>query len=185
MSIRTAMTPANALASLALFLSLTGGAFATGVLPANSVGPKQLKKGAVTRPKLARGAVDSSKVKDGSLSPEDFGGDLPAGPPGPQGPVGPEGPMGPMSEPALDYESNAVSVPDTNTPTSLTVPCPAGQNVVSGGAFLQHPETGTGVGDSYPNGRTGWTADGINNSGTGAQQMTVYVICAAAGAVSP
>ena len=44
------LTYANVIASLALFIALGGAAVAAG-LPKNSVGPNQIKKGAVTRRK--------------------------------------------------------------------------------------------------------------------------------------
>jgi hypothetical protein len=51
----------NVIATLALFVALGGVAVAAG-LPKNSVGQKQLKRGAVTAAKLKRGAVTSGKI---------------------------------------------------------------------------------------------------------------------------
>jgi hypothetical protein len=72
------------LGMLALFIALGGTSYAAVKLPANSVGSKQLKAGAVT----------GAKVKDRSLTAADFGGQLPAGATGAQGPAGPAGPKG-------------------------------------------------------------------------------------------
>jgi hypothetical protein len=48
---------------------------------------------------IARNAVRSPKVLDGSLLARDFKpGELAGGPPGPQGPTGPQGPPGPQGE---------------------------------------------------------------------------------------
>jgi hypothetical protein len=47
-------SPAFVLSLIALFVSLAGGAYAAFTLPANSVGTKQIKNGAVTGSKLAR-----------------------------------------------------------------------------------------------------------------------------------
>ena len=58
---RPRLTYANVIASLALFVALGGSAVAAG-LAKNSVGPNQLKKGAVTAPKLAKQAVTSGKI---------------------------------------------------------------------------------------------------------------------------
>jgi hypothetical protein len=84
-------SPAMAVALLALFVSLGGGAYAALKLPNNSVGPRQLKRGAVTGPKIRNDAVTSAKVKDASLLAKDFkAGQLPRGAqglPGPQGPT--------------------------------------------------------------------------------------------------
>ena len=79
-------SPAMLVACLSLSIALGGTSYAAIVLPAGSVGTKQLKRGAVT----------SKKVKDYSLLKSDFkAGQLPAGPPGPAGPMGPSGAMGP------------------------------------------------------------------------------------------
>jgi hypothetical protein len=67
---------ANIVATLALVLAVTGGAYAATQLPKNSVGSKQ--------------------VKDSSLKAKDFKpGQLPAGATGPQGPAGAKGAAGP------------------------------------------------------------------------------------------
>lgn len=69
------------------------------ILPANSVGTKQLKKGAVTNKKIGKNAVTGAKVKNGSLRGTDFAaGQLPAGPQGPQGVQGVRGEPGPFSD---------------------------------------------------------------------------------------
>ncbi len=80
-------------ALLALFIALSGGAYAALRLPNASVGSAQLKPGAVTEAKLRDGSVTARKVKAGSLLAKDFkAGQLPAGAPGPQDPQGPAGP---------------------------------------------------------------------------------------------
>ena len=55
---------ANVLATVAVFLALGGGAYALS-LPRNSVGTKQIKKHAVTKPKLGRSAVRSFVPRSG------------------------------------------------------------------------------------------------------------------------
>jgi hypothetical protein len=83
--IRSYLSYANVVATLALFVALGGGAYAAITLPKNSVGTRQIKNDAVT----------SSKVKNGSLLSGDFkAGQLPAGIPGSQGPKGDTGPKG-------------------------------------------------------------------------------------------
>jgi hypothetical protein len=75
-------SPAMVVACAALFVSLSGVGYAAMVLPANSVGPKQLKRNAVT----------SAKVKQYSLLRSDFKrGQVPQGPKGLQGPPGLQG----------------------------------------------------------------------------------------------
>jgi hypothetical protein len=83
--LRSRLTYANLIATLALFLALGGGAYAAVKLPKNSVGGKQIKAN----------AVSSGKVKDGSLKQADFGaGELPAGPAGANGTPGRDGTNG-------------------------------------------------------------------------------------------
>jgi hypothetical protein len=79
-------SPALVVACIALLVSLTGTAVATvSQLPRLSVGTPQLKNN----------AVNSKKVKNGSLLRADFkAGQIPAGARGPAGPAGPAGPQG-------------------------------------------------------------------------------------------
>jgi hypothetical protein len=58
---RPKLNYANVIATIALFVALGGVAVAAG-LPKNSVGPKQLKRGAVTTPDIRRGAVTAGKI---------------------------------------------------------------------------------------------------------------------------
>src|SRR2546423_13101243 len=74
--LRSRLSYANVIATLALFLALGGGAYAAFKLPKNSVGSRQIKAY----------AVNSSKVADGSLISGDFkAGQLSAGPQGLKG----------------------------------------------------------------------------------------------------
>lgn len=57
---------ANVIATIALFVALGGAAVAAG-LPKNSVGPKQLKRGAVTAAKIRKAAVVSGKLAPQSV----------------------------------------------------------------------------------------------------------------------
>jgi hypothetical protein len=64
-------SPAAILACVALLVSLGGVSYAAGVLPNNSVGEAQLRKGAVTAAKVRTNAINSAKVKDGTLNGAD------------------------------------------------------------------------------------------------------------------
>jgi len=64
---RPKLTYSNVIATIALFLALGGAAIAAG-LPKNSVGTKQLKRGAVTAAKLKKGAVTSGKLAQKSVT---------------------------------------------------------------------------------------------------------------------
>jgi hypothetical protein len=83
--LRSKLTYANVVASLALFVALAGGtAFAAAQLEKESVGANQLKKGAVTPTKLSKA---SKKTLTG-----------PAGPNGAAGATGPQGAQGPKGD---------------------------------------------------------------------------------------
>jgi hypothetical protein len=83
--LRSRLTYSNVVATMALFLVLAGGsAFAaTQMLPRNSVGAKQIKKGAVTPAKLAPAAKTTLTGPRGATGPQGPKGD--AGSPGPSG----------------------------------------------------------------------------------------------------
>jgi hypothetical protein len=69
MRLRNKLTYANVVATLALFLVVSGGAvYGASHLGKNSVGAKQLKKNAVTTAKIKNQAVTAAKVKKGSLT---------------------------------------------------------------------------------------------------------------------
>jgi len=113
--LRAHLTFANVVSLMALFVALSGGAYAL-TLPRNSVGAEQLKRNAVRSSKIKNSAVTSSKVKDASLLSKDFRpGQLPSGPQGPQGPQGVQGVPG-TSGPVGPTFASAFSNPQTPTP---------------------------------------------------------------------
>lgn len=65
-------TYANVIATIALFVALGGVAVAAG-MPKNSVGPNQLKKGAVTAAKIRKQAVTPGKLAPGAVTPGKLG----------------------------------------------------------------------------------------------------------------
>lgn len=69
---RSALSYANVMATIAVFLALGGGVYAASQLPKNSVGSKQIKRHAVGRSEVKENAVGSSQVKDGSLTGSDI-----------------------------------------------------------------------------------------------------------------
>ena len=85
-------SPALGVALLALFVALGGTGYAAFKLPGNSVGTKQIRKGAVKSSDIASNAVTGAKVKRGSLNRTDFkAGAVPQGPRGAQGTPGTAG----------------------------------------------------------------------------------------------
>ena len=66
-TIRSRLTYANVIATLALFIAIGGAsAFAASKLAKNSVGTKQIKNQAVTAAKIQNGAITGAQVKGGS-----------------------------------------------------------------------------------------------------------------------
>ena len=65
-AVRKRVTYSNVIATMALFIALGGVAVAAG-LPRNSVGPNQLKRGAVTAAKIRKQAVTSGKLAPKSV----------------------------------------------------------------------------------------------------------------------
>ena len=86
--LRGKLTYSNVVSSLCLVLVLGGGTAyaATQVLPKNSVGPKQIKSGAVTPAKLSKSAKSSLKGATGAPGPQGI-----QGTPGERGKTGPPG----------------------------------------------------------------------------------------------
>jgi hypothetical protein len=131
-------SPALVVALVALFVAMGGTGYAAFVLPSKSVGAKHLK----------RGAVNSSKVKDGSLKAGDFGaGQFPAGAAGAVGPqgsrgaagaAGADGSAGPRG-PSDVYSAAAAS---GNSPVTATLAVPAGDYMASGKASAFNSEAG-------------------------------------------
>ena len=96
-------SPAIVLACLALAVALGGTGYAAIVLPANSVGTKQLKNNAVNSIKVANGSLLKADFKAGQIPAGAAG---PAGPAGPAGAAGAAGPAGPFPDALPDGEDD-------------------------------------------------------------------------------
>src|SRR5262245_35022634 len=91
-------TAAHLIAFAALFVALGG----------TSYGQKALTSAQrlITGKQIAKNAITSAKVKDGSLLAKDFkSGEVPAGPRGPAGVQGRQGPQGDRGEPGPNGRS--------------------------------------------------------------------------------
>src|SRR5215212_1153084 len=87
-----AQSPAVWIALVALFVALGGTGYAALKVGKNTIGTKQLKRGAVKNSDIAANSVTGSKVKRRSLSSSDFkAGSLPRGPQGERGAAGATG----------------------------------------------------------------------------------------------
>jgi hypothetical protein len=203
-NLRPRPTYANVTASLALFLALGGGAYAAANLPANSVGSRQLRTGAVQRAKIKNNAVNGTKVLNSSLTGEDIAestlGKVPSAAAADAAANAAHANVATNAShadaatnashagaaAALDaatYRSVTVSAPASSPSTTATATCAAGQHVVGGGVKVNDP-TNMLVDDSYPDtANTAWTAHVANGDAT-AHDFTVYAICITVATVS-
>jgi hypothetical protein len=187
---RGRLSYANVTASVALFVALGGTSYAAIKLPAKSVGTIQLKSRAVTKAKIAPGAVDGSKVRNGSLTGADIAAGAVDGSKVRDGSLSGADIAGKVpAAVTADMLANVqrIVVPAASEPASgsstiktITATCPAGTFVVGGGANLSDQYAQL-VNDSYPSSTTAWTADVFNDSPS-APGFTVYAICVPAAA---
>ena len=127
-------SPALWIALVALFVALGGTGYAALNIANNSIGTKQLKRGAVKNPDLAANSVTGRKVKRRSLDRTDFkANSLPRGP---QGPVGRPGATGSPAFGAVLGRGEAV---------------PAGTSFLAPSGQLAASATENGVSSFTPN----------------------------------
>jgi hypothetical protein len=172
-------SPALVISCVALALVLGGTSYAAVLaLPKNSVGPAQLKAGAVTNKKIARNAVTSAKVANGSLVRADFrASSLPAGPAGPTGPAGPAGPPGLSGLERVE----ATSVNNSTPSKTAAMACPAGKRLLGGGARVNPILPQVAIASSYPDNDNTYRAFAREVTATGASwSLTVFAVCATA-----
>ena len=183
-------SPALVVAGIALLFALGGTGYATVLqVPANSVGPAQIRDNAVTNPKIrnsavnnakiANNAVTASKVRNGSLLSADFApGQIPAGPQGPAGPAGPAGPSGISGWQIVEADSAS----DGSATKQVTASCPSGKRVLGGGLQISGPgKQFVASNGAYPSANgASFTGEGQNTlPGTPViWQLKVYAICA-------
>ena len=110
--------PAFVLALIALFVALTGGAVAAGIVP---LAKHALTAGTATNA-LKLGGKTPTQVKASLRGPQ--------GAQGPAGPIGPAGPAGPAATVGFQFVSGE-SAFDSSTPKSATATCPSGKRAVS------------------------------------------------------
>ena len=181
-------SPAMVVACVALIVALGGtGVAAVNALAPNSVGPVQLKAGAVTKPKLRNNAVTGVKVLNHSLTAVDFvAGSLPRGPVGPAGPAGPAGTVGPITvrqDGVVVAGGTGAQVQDGAYSTgTVSVNCNPGEKAISAGTGWSDDAAGRElwvqrITPVVTNGAvTGYRGTGGNDSGN-TSTFTLYVLC--------
>jgi hypothetical protein len=136
--LRSRLTYANVMASIAVFIALGGGAYALS-LGKSSVRSKHIKAGAVTSAKVADNSLIGSDIDEDTLQ-------VPRGEAGPRGPKGdtgnpgvqgPAGPQGPTGAPGLSgVQVVTTSTGNSSSNKTATANCPAGKTVIGSGAAL-------------------------------------------------
>jgi hypothetical protein len=173
--LRAKCTYANVVSSLCLFLLLGGGAaFAASKLPKNSVGARQIKRGAITPAKLAERTRDALASIAGPEGPRGAAGAR--GATGPQGPAGPQGAAG----------ATKVAVRIGKQGLGSEVLCKPGEIAVSGGGITVASQTTLYAslpidadGETTAEGKApaGWFAGAEDAAGAEAESIA-YVVCA-------
>jgi hypothetical protein len=174
---------ANVVSTLALFLALGGVSYAAVRLPANSVGTRQLKRGAVIGVKIKNRTVTSSKIGANAVTGFNIAeSTLSAVPEAAHAGSADSATSSPIAR--VHYESKTIDTPTTFMPATTTVSCPAGLNLIGGGATVSNPNNAY-INDSAPIDKTTWQATVYPYSGSPASTMTLYAICAPAASVMP
>jgi hypothetical protein len=93
--LRSHLSYANTMATIAVFIALGGTSYAVAQLPRNSVGAKQIRTGAIGKSEIHRSAVRSKHIRDRSLALRDISFAARSSLRGQTGPAGPQGPPGP------------------------------------------------------------------------------------------
>ena len=101
--LRTRLTYANVVATLALFVALGGTSYAATQLSRNSVGSAQIRSKAVGSSELQSRAVTSSKIRAGSVTASRLSSGARDSLRGLQGATGPAGPAGPTGPAGFTY----------------------------------------------------------------------------------
>lgn len=181
--IRKVLSFSNVVACLALFIALGGSVYAAGKISgtqikANSIPGNRVKAKTLTGKQIKPGSLTATQVKAGSLT----GAQIKAGSvTGAQIDVGTLGGVTASKISSIQYAASAVALTGGPTGNGATASCPAGTNVIGGGATVSNEELAI-VNDSGPNStRNGWTATGFGPPGT---SMTVTAICTAAAAIT-
>lgn len=142
------LTYANVMATLALFVALGGASYAATQLPSNSVGTKQIRKGAVTPAKLSQASKSALTGPAGPTGPTGATGATgatgDAGAPGTPGLPGEKGDQGPGGPSDGYFEDTFSGGPLTESGADFgELDVPAGSYLVSATARLISTGAGT------------------------------------------
>jgi hypothetical protein len=209
------LNPATVIACIALFAALGGaavaaktaskvktqnlvnGAVTTAKLRNGAVTTSKLRNGAVTGQKIAPATIGSGQLANGSVRSDQLGGQVVTEPKIKNGAVT-ENKLGAGSVGSGKLTSSFLgqlvrnvtyvtetSPNDSEEEKTITANCPAGKEVIGGGARINAPaKSKVAVSASYPfvasnNARTGWIASGRETpEEPESWQVVAYAICA-------
>jgi hypothetical protein len=170
--VRKVLTFSNVVAFIALFVALGGSVYA-----ASKISGKQLKTGSVPANRIKAKSLTANQIKPGSLTGAQLKADSL------EGAQINESTLTGVTASSIglvQYVTATVALSEPLGGIQGTATCPAGTNVIGGGASVSN-EAISFLNDSGPNSaHTGWTATGFGEPGT---SMTVTAICTAVKAV--
>ena len=165
------------------------------VLPKNSVGAGQLKKGAVTGLKVKDGTLVTADFKAGTLpaggqgpkgetgtpgAKGDPGAPGPKGDPGAAGAAGPKGDTGAAGSPGVSGWEKVLKAPTAIVPGQIngsTAQCPAGKKALGGGFYASGGTIAVTYSGPIGAANTDWHVEGKNVDNQNAE-LQAFVICA-------
>ena len=172
--VKKVLTFSNVVAFIALFVALGGSVYAAGKISgtqikSGSVPGNRIKSKSLTAKQIKPGSLTGAQIKAGSLGATQINQTTLTG-------------VSASSLASVFYVTATVAVSETSpTGTPGTANCPAGTNVIGGGATVSN-EQSSFINDSGPSAtRTGWTATGV--AFTPGISMTVTAICTAVKAI--
>ena len=126
----------------------------------------------------AKRALKGTRGIRGAAGPPGIAGPQGAqGPPGQQGPTGLQGPQGPPGLQQISFVSNSALIGISGTVDTVSVDCPSGSEVISGGGFAEGADTDFAFMLESAATETGWLVT-YRNGGTVAITATVQAFCA-------
>jgi Collagen triple helix repeat (20 copies) len=188
----TRTAPATVIACIALAIALSGTSYAAFVLPANSVGTKQLKNRSIQRIDIGKKTIASLRGQRGPQGPAGRQGiqgvpgvqgsqGLP-GMNGDKGATGAQGAPGAAGATKVVVRRSSVTNLPANASTFISVSCQAGERATGGGAtngslagvLLTRSLPAPDNDDATP---TGWVVRYQNTTGSAFNGLA-FVICA-------
>ena len=174
-------SPAMVVAALALVLALSGTAVASGLITGaqiknNTVSSVDLTNNSIQSVDVKNNSVTTADVKNGSLKAVDFApGVVTSGAPGAPGPAGPQGAPGIVGVEIVMVDG----VNDSAGSKQTEATCPAGKQLIGGGAHTVNAGSDVALDESYPASTTKWRATAYEIIATAVNwHLQAYAICA-------